>query len=215
MDGQWKLCSPTTVAEFSAVGYFFGRDLQSATQKPIGLIDSSVGGTPAESWTPRAVLEAEPAFQPILESWNRRIAVAKAALAKEKDEGAQPDRRRQNRVKQRSRPGAGAASRLLRIPASATPAQVLTSSQRPSVLYNAMVHPLIPYGIRGVIWYQGEANAGYAYQYRKLFPAMIRSWRKEWGQGDFPFFFVQLAPYHASQKEPFASAWAELGRHNR
>jgi len=73
-----------------------------------------------------------------------------------------------------------------------------------------MIHPLIPYAIRGAIWYQGESNAGRAYQYRKLFPAMIQDWRKAWGQGDFPFLFVQLANYQPRKPEPADSAWAEL-----
>ena len=81
----------------------------------------------------------------------------------------------------------------------------------PTVLYNAMIHPLIPYGIRGAIWYQGESNAGRAYQYRSLFAEMIRDWRAQWGQGDFTFLFVQLANFMAPQTDPNeASAWAEL-----
>lgn len=80
----------------------------------------------------------------------------------------------------------------------------------PGILYNAMVHPLIPYGIRGAIWYQGEANAPDAYRYRTLFPTMIRNWRAEWGLGDFPFYFVQLANYMPRKPEPTESEWAEL-----
>ncbi|GAG41615.1 unnamed protein product, partial [marine sediment metagenome] len=80
----------------------------------------------------------------------------------------------------------------------------------PAGLYNAMIAPLIPYGIGGAIWYQGESNASRAYQYRKLFPAMIKNWRSDWGQGDFPFLFVQLANYLAIDPEPADSMWAEL-----
>jgi sialate O-acetylesterase len=83
-------------------------------------------------------------------------------------------------------------------------------SHRPAVLYNAMIAPLIPYAIRGAIWYQGESNSGRAYQYRKLFPNMITDWRKNWGQGDFPFIFVQLANFMATKDQPADSAWAEL-----
>ena len=85
-----------------------------------------------------------------------------------------------------------------------------TNQNSPSVLYNAMIAPLKPYAIRGAIWYQGESNAGRAYQYRTLFPTMIRDWRAAWGQGDFPFYFVQLANWHAAQPEPGESDWAEL-----
>jgi sialate O-acetylesterase len=80
----------------------------------------------------------------------------------------------------------------------------------PAGLYNAMIAPLIPYGIGGAIWYQGESNASRAYQYRKLFPAMIKNWRNDWGQGKFPFLFVQLANFMAIDPEPADSMWAEL-----
>lgn len=81
---------------------------------------------------------------------------------------------------------------------------------RPAVLYNAMISPLLPYAIKGAIWYQGESNAGRAYEYRTLFPTMIRSWRTAWGQGEFPFLFVQLAPFMQISPEPQESQWAEL-----
>src|SRR5262249_39549247 len=80
----------------------------------------------------------------------------------------------------------------------------------PTVLYNAMIRPLQPFAIKGAIWYQGESNAGRAHEYRTLFPAMIDSWREDWKLGDFPFLFVQLAPWLAIVKEPQESAWAEL-----
>ena len=90
------------------------------------------------------------------------------------------------------------------------PEAVSVSNQNnPSVLYNAMIAPLVPFAIRGVIWYQGESNAGRAYQYRTLFPTMIRDWRSAWGS-NFPFYFVQLANWHANKAEPDESDWAEL-----
>lgn len=82
--------------------------------------------------------------------------------------------------------------------------------RRPTVLYNAMIRPLIPFTIRGVIWYQGESNASRAYQYRNLFPNLIENWRKDWDQGDFPFLFVQIASYGDQKSEPGESKWAEL-----
>lgn len=81
---------------------------------------------------------------------------------------------------------------------------------RPSVLYNAMIHPFLSFSIRGVIWYQGESNADRAHQYTSLFPALIRDWRTKWNEGDFPFYFVQLASYMKREEEPTTSAWAEL-----
>jgi len=86
----------------------------------------------------------------------------------------------------------------------------LANPNQPTVLYNAMIHPLIPYTIRGVIWYQGESNAGSAYQYRELFKTLIRDWRGQWGEGDFPFLFVQLANYLRHNEHPVEDTWAEL-----
>ena len=95
------------------------------------------------------------------------------------------------------------------------PSDPHTNNQFPANLYNGMLHPVLPYGIRGAIWYQGETNAGRAYQYRTLFPTLIKSWRAEWQEGEFPFYFVQLANFMAAKPEPSDSAWAELARPNR
>jgi sialate O-acetylesterase len=86
----------------------------------------------------------------------------------------------------------------------------MKGNHRPANIYNGVLKPTIGYGIRGAIWYQGESNAGRAYQYRDLFPLMIKSWREEWGQGDFPFYYVQLADYKAEKPDPGESDWAEL-----
>ena len=99
---------------------------------------------------------------------------------------------------------------LQSMPPQPRPPMRVDNANAPTALYNAMIAPLIPYGIGGAIWYQGESNAGRAYQYRKLFPAMITNWREDWGQGDFPFLFVQLANFLAVEPEPVDSAWAEL-----
>jgi sialate O-acetylesterase len=158
VNAAWVECNPQTVPDFSAVAYFFGRDLQSKLGVPVGMIHTSYGGTPAEAWTSRAALEANADLKSLLAS-----------------------------------PPAGTQA-----------------FQRPTGLYNAMIHPLIPYAIKGAIWYQGESNAGRAYQYKTLFPTMIRNWRQDWGQGDFPFLFVQLAPFHKKVSQPGDSQWAEL-----
>jgi sialate O-acetylesterase len=175
--GKWVVCSPETVANFSAVGYFFGRELETALDQPVGLIDTSWGGTPAESWATREKLESDPAFKPILDRWTE--------IDKKAAEGGA------------EKPARGEAMGP-------------NHPHHPATLYNAMVSPMVPYAIRGAIWYQGESNAGRAYQYRKLFPAMITSWREQWGQGDFPFLFVQLANFMQRKDQPGDSAWAEL-----
>ncbi|MBN2475876.1 MAG: 9-O-acetylesterase [Pirellulales bacterium] len=150
--GNWSVCSPQAVGGFSAVGYFFGRCLHKELDVPVGLINSSWGGTIAEAWTSRETLQSDEAFKAIVER---------------RDAGFKP-----------GNPNQG------------------------SVLYNGMIHPLLPYAIRGAIWYQGESNRGRAEQYAKLFPAMITDWRKSFGQGDFPFLFVQLAPFRYGGADP-------------
>lgn len=190
VQGNWVECAPESVSGFSAVGYFFGRDLRKALNVPVGLINTSYGGTPAEAWTSRRVLESNPVLRGYLErhelavrNYPQALERYKAAEEKAKAEGRQPPR---------------------------PPVHPAQSPQRPCGLYNAMIAPLMPYAIKGVIWYQGESNVGRAYEYRTLFPAMIRNWREDWGQGDFPFLFVQLAPFMKIVTEPEESAWAEL-----
>jgi len=168
--GRWAACSPKTARAFSAVGYFFGRDLHRELGVPVGLISTSFGGTPAEAWTSEEALRREPALKPLLKRWEQAVA--------------------------RERGDPEGKSRL--------------SPHRPANLFNGMVAPLVPFAIRGAVWYQGESNAPRAVQYRTLFPAMIRDWRARWGQGDFPFYFVQLANFRAARAEPGESAWAEL-----
>lgn len=154
LTGNWQVCSPATVGGFSAVAYFFGRELYRQLGVPIGLIQASWGGTPAEAWTNRKTLESDPRFKPIL---NRYDSIMGAKVPESKN-------------------------------------------QLPTQLYNAMIHPLIHYSIRGVIWYQGESNASRAYQYRSLFPAMIQNWRSDW-KSEFPFYFVQIAPHKSQHPE--------------
>ncbi|MHC4745572.1 MAG: sialate O-acetylesterase, partial [Planctomycetota bacterium] len=96
------------------------------------------------------------------------------------------------------------------MPPQPKPPAWVNNPNMPTALYNGMIAPLIPYGIQGAIWYQGESNVGRAYQYRELFPLMITNWRSDWGRGDFPFIFVQLANFMAVKEQPGESAWAEL-----
>jgi len=190
-DPKWVECNPDTVKSFSAVAYFFGRDLQKSRNVPIGLIHTSWGGTRAEAWTSRPVLEShdewkdEPArfakavadYPKALEKYKADLEKHKEAVKKAKGEGKQPP------------------------PAPKAPNKP-RSQDAPAALYNGMIAPLIPYAIKGAIWYQGESNAGKAYAYRKLFSTMIQNWRDDWKQGDFPFLFVQLAPFMQIVTEP-------------
>ncbi len=183
---SWKVCSPETVGNFSAVGYFFGRTLNQSLKTPIGLIHTSWGGTAAELWTRRGVLEGNPVLKPIVDNFATRMAKWEADSAKHKEAA--------EKAKAEGKPAPRAPGKPM----------------APSCLYNGMIAPLLPYGIRGAIWYQGESNAGQAKQYETLFPEMIKNWRADWAQGDFPFGFVQLANFQKREEKPSESGWAEL-----
>jgi len=198
-EGQWVKCSPDTVKSFSAVGYFFGRYLHKELNTPVGLIHSSWGGTPAEAWTSRLTLESEPDFKSILDRWKEILAKHPQEKEKYQQRLAQWEQEVEN-AKKENKPA----------PRKPWPPPGPKHPHRPASLYNGMIAPLIPYAIKGAIWYQGESNANRAYQYRKLFPAMIQNWRQSWRQGDFPFLFVQLANFQKRQPQPTESAWAEL-----
>ncbi|NOY37294.1 MAG: sialate O-acetylesterase [Chlorobi bacterium] len=169
---KWEVCDPTTVEHFTGAGYFFVRDLYKKLNVPIGIISASWGGTTAEAWTPYDTLENDPELKIILKNWpdyNNDEEWLKEEYEKYLKNVEKA------RKEGKTRP---------------------LYFNQPSVLYNGIIAPVVPYGIRGVAWYQGESNCYRAYQYRKLFPAMIEQWRKKWGQGNFPFLFVQLANYY-------------------
>jgi sialate O-acetylesterase len=196
VNGRWELCNAKTAAGFSAVAYYFGVDLQRARNVPVGLIHTSWGGSPAEVWVREDVLAADPDFKRnILDPYpekKRRFQESVAAWEKEV-----ADLQAQGRQPTRGRPWGDWA---------------------PSQLYNGMIYPLIPYAIAGAIWYQGESNASRAHEYGRLFPTLIQNWRSDWGQGDFAFLAVQLAPWDKNKKRsveeimaaPTESDWAEL-----
>lgn len=198
-EAKWEVCTPTSIPEFSAVAYFFGRELHKDLEVPIGLIHTSWGGTPAESWTSHESLDADPMLSPIVERWQTAMDEYPKAM----DEYNKKLARWEKAVKR-------ARKRERTPPNKPWPPQGPDHPWRPSGLYNAMIMPLVPYAIQGAIWYQGESNAGRAYQYRTLFPRMIQDWRDVWGQGAFPFLFVQLASFTERLDEPGDSDWAEL-----
>jgi sialate O-acetylesterase len=188
--GEWSVCSPSTVGDFSAVGYFFGRQLSQTLGVPVGLVDNAWGGSACEAWVRRDLLAADPKYKGLMARWadieataGKRFADWKVAAEKAKAEGKNPP---------------------------PNPMGQLTGNSRPANIYNGHIKPIVGFGIRGAIWYQGESNASRAYQYRDLFPLMIQSWRDEWAQGDFPFYWVQLADFKVEKSEPGDSDWAEL-----
>jgi sialate O-acetylesterase len=201
--GKWEACGPESVPGFSAVGYHFGRDLQQKLGVPVGLIQNAWGGTPAEVWTSRAVLESDPKLKYLVSKFEQRIQdYPKALQAYEQEMLKYKDATETAEAEGKGAPKA---------PARPNDPKTFVHDT-PFLLYNSRVATLIPYAIRGVIWYQGESNAGpfRADEYATLFPAMIKNWRDDWGQGDFPFLFVQLAPFLKIEEQPTDTPWAWL-----
>jgi len=201
-DGAWTVCGPDNAGQLSAVGYFFGRRLQETLGVPVGLIDDAWGGSACEAWINRETLTKDGRFPELLARWEQ----IEKGYDKEKADAAHAAA--MEKWKQDAAAAKEAGKPLPRQPGH--PGGQLTGNARPGNIYNGVLKPTIGYGIRGVIWYQGESNAGRAYQYRDLFPLMIQTWRQEWGQGDFPFYYVQLADFLDEKTEPGESSWAEL-----
>jgi sialate O-acetylesterase len=333
---EWNICTSKTVGDFTAVGYFFARELVKRLHVPVGLINSTWGGTMVETWTSRGALEKSPEFRSVIDSMTDKDL--DAMMQKRRSKLDQQVARIQKNISDTipetdwKNPGYNsqawpkisvdlnwenqhlgladldgivwyrkeilldakdvnkpvtlslgkiddndetyvngvwvgstknwAKSRIYQVPAgifkagknviavrvedtgggggfygdsaalyikseegvipigdnwcfrvakiARTPSGI-GPNDYPSLLFNAMINPLIPYGIRGVIWYQGEANAGRAYQYRTAFPLMITDWRQHWGEGNFPFYFVQLASFNSANGDSeHGSTWAEL-----
>ena len=208
--GTWDVATPENAPKFTAVGYFFARDLHRNLKVPVGLINSTWGGTPVETWIPASGMNSNPAFG---EHWKKKQAgfpAAKAAF----DEAAKSFKEVAEKAKAEGKP----ASRAPRAPDG--PDALFAA---PMGLYNGMIAPLTPYAIRGAIWYQGESNAGLNNRgnmdlYDRLFGTMILSWRFEFAraqnvpreESEFSFLFVQLANYFPKRAEPADSYWAQV-----
>ena len=195
----WQACSPETVKAFSAAGYYFGVQLENELHVPIGLLNSSYGGSQAEAWTPVEYLLASNDLRPTVERtkiWDEerpRVRVAyDEALKKWR---ADADKAVAAGARPSPSPAVPDALREYRIAAS---------------IYDRMIAPLIPFPIRGAIWYQGESNEARAQQYELLLPTMIKAWRERWGEGDFPFGIVQLPNYRDAKADPADEAWSHL-----
>jgi sialate O-acetylesterase len=195
-DATWQVCTPDTVGSFSATGYFFGRELHQELDVPVGLINSSWGGTPVQAWTCLKAQKVLPELKPMLADWEQRIANYDPEAAKasyEKQLAAWKERAKAARESGKKPPRRPRA-----------PVDPKVSPHRPASLFNGMIAPLVPYAIRGAIWYQGESNAGSgsAQLYGLQLATMIKNWRKVWDQGDFAFEWVQLPNFRAPQTEP-------------
>ena len=188
--GEWRVCSPETVPAFSAVGYFFARELQKEIKVPVGIVTLAFGASTAEAWIRRETMAADPKLKPMLESFDAKVKSYhpptadeekqwQETVAKAKADGKRPPRR-------------GATD----------PVQ---DQHNATVLFNGMVAPVIPFAMRGVIWYQGESIGGGA-EGRALYPhvqaTLVRDWRALWGEENFPFYIVQLAGQEAESNSP-------------
>ena len=190
--GQWEAANATNVAVFSAVGWYFGKQLSETLNIPIGLIDNAWGGSAAEAWVERGAMEADPEYAEAMAQWKKTEAAYDhdAAMAKWKAASEKAKAAGKN--------------------APRAPRNQLVGQHRPGNLYAGVLNPIIGYGIKGAIWYQGESNTGRAFQYRKLFSKMITHWREKWGQGDFSFYWVSLADFKDEVDAPVDADWAVL-----
>lgn len=183
---HWTTCTPQTAAKFSAVAYFFGREIAAKEHVPIGLIDSTWGGTPVDSWMSLDTLGNHPE---LFSAFSNRAKFA--ALQVDVTARAAAEKREDEAAKAAGKP----------VPFHTWhPYEV---SWLPAGLYNAMVAPLTPYSIRGFLWYQGETDStpSRAPYYRTLFPALIADWRMQFAQGMLPFLFVQLSSFHSPHED--------------
>ncbi len=196
---SWETCSSQTVKEFSAAGYYFGVELEKELGVPIGLINSSYGGSQAEAWTPVNYLLASEDLRQTVERtkiWDEERPRVRA----EYDEALKKWRAESDKAR-----AAGARPS----PSPAVP-DALREYRIASSIYDGMIAPLIPFFIRGAVWYQGESNEARAQQYGTLLPTMIKAWRERWGEGSFPFGIVQLPNYRDQKPEPADEAWSFL-----
>ena len=194
----WKVCSPDTVKSFSATAYFFGRHIHQHLNVPVGLINSSWGGTCVETWTSREALAKLECGRAMIAEWDQKAASYDAEAAQQ----AFQKRLEQWKVKQKQTKTDG---KWIRRPRAPVPPAM--NQNAPARLYNAMIAPLVPYAIRGAAWYQGERNCNSiadAYEYRDELPALIRCWRGVWQQGDFPFLYVQLPNFGGKSADALA-----------
>lgn len=197
--GEWKICTPESVRDFSGAGYYFAVELQKNLKVPVGIINSSYGGSQAEAWTPVEYLNANPDLKITVErtkiwaeerprvrtEYDAAIAKWREESEKQKAAGARPS----------PSPGVPDALRDYRVASS---------------IYDGMIEPLMPFAIKGAVWYQGESNEARAEQYNVLLPTMIRAWRERWGAENFSFGIVQLPNYRQIKPEPADEAWSFL-----
>jgi sialate O-acetylesterase len=184
-NARWVVCSPQTAGRFSAVGYIFAQQIHEAVGVPVGIICNAWAGSRAEAWVDRKYFDGHENLLPMVARYDGFAKELAELEAKGQLAGADANRARTLRTD-------------------------VNGDDRPANAWNGIVASHASYGIRGVLWYQGEGNTPRGHQYRELFPVLVESWRKEWGQGDFPFYWVNL-PGNVNEKPGWPdSEWAEL-----
>jgi len=212
--GQWNVTTPQSVGQFSAVGFFFGRHLHQALKVPVGLINTSWGGTRIEAWTSAEALKQRPCAQDMLKDWASAISKWDDAKEKAAFEKRTADWKAQVAKINAENAKLPAGKPKAKPPGAPRPPENPNATpHHPAVLFNGMVAPIIPYAFQGAIWYQGESNQRRAFQYQELLPTMINDWRTRWNN-EFSFYIVQLAAF-GNGKPPAAApgipdTWAEL-----
>ena len=209
--GGWQTATPATTGNFTAVGYFFGRELENTLDVPVGLIGCNWGGTRIEPWTPPVGFQSVPAlkanFADKLAMFPAMNAVMVPATEPVLDAEGKPvlDKAGKPTVK----PILDDKGKPKLKPGVLPDGKPMMNANQgsPLAMYNAMVHPIVPYAIRGALWYQGESNNGEGMLYFEKMKALINGWRSVWQQGDFPFLFVQLAPYRYNKPEALPAIW--------
>lgn len=190
IEGEWLVCNPETVLGFSAVGYFFSRNLQKEIDRPVGFLTLAFGASTAEAWIRREVLVADPLLKAKIDQFDGAVKFFRAHPDAPADQAPQPPQTIN------ARPG----------PRPQKQRDPIQDQHNPTVLFNGMINPVVPYAIRGVLWYQGESivggDAGVAL-YPHVQAALINDWRKLWGQNDLPFYIVQLSALQNHSNNPY------------
>jgi hypothetical protein len=195
--GNWLVCNPKNAENVSAVAYFFARALHRSVGVPIGVVNASLGSTPIEAWTSLDAQQTRPELQPLLGSWQAKARAYDPAAAQ--------------REYERLHTAWQASAKEAREPKA--PLHPDQQPQHPAVMYNAMIAPLAPYAVRGVVWYQGEYNAQTvesAALYELQLPLLVADWRRRWSREDLPFAWVQLPNFDVTTRQPVMTGWPTI-----
>ena len=198
--GSWQICSPKTVGRFSAVGYYFGRELQKTLNVPVGLVGTNWGGTRIEPWTPAVGFQQVPN----LKDYQDNLAAIDPKSSKGKENY-------ENYIAGVEKWVASAKSNLeAGKPTGSAPQMNITPKGGATFIYNGMVNALTPLSVRGAIWYQGESNAGDGLRYEYLKEALVKGWRTVFENQDLSFYWVQLANFQGPNNNPAGGGWGTV-----